>query len=221
MSLSLTSDKRFADVFLPSTAALLLVTTPLAALGLSLGARVGLGAPLLTALLLRRPGALRQILRVAAAAAGVGVSIGFLLLLLRVVAADLQSPALPELGHRGVLGGFLVSVSAAIGEEVWLRLGVMTTLAWLLTKTVGQDNLTPRIAWAAILVSALAFGAIHLPQLAAAGAATVFGVTGTMFGNAIVGIACGWLFWKFGIISAIAAHFAIDIVLHVLPALLS
>ncbi len=220
MSVSFTSDKRFADVFLPSTIALLLVTTPLAALGLSLGSKIGLGAPLLTALLVRRPGALRRILRVAVAAAGVGVSIGFFLLLLRFAAADLHSPALPELGHRGVLGSFLVAVSAAIGEEVWLRLGMMTIVAWLLTRIFGQDKLTSRITWAAILASALVFGAIHLPQLAAAGAATVIGVTGTMFGNAIVGIACGWLFWKYGIISAIAAHFAIDIVLHVLPALL-
>jgi membrane protease YdiL (CAAX protease family) len=81
--------------------------------------------------------------------------------------------------------------------------------------------LTPRIAWTAIAVSALVFGAIHLPQLAGAGAATSFGITATMLGNIVVGIACGWLFWKYGIISAIAAHFAIDVVLHVFPALLS
>jgi len=154
-----------------------------------------------------------------ALAAGIGLSLGAFLWLLRLVTADLQPPELPDLGHRGVAGGLLVSISAAIGEEVWLRLGVMTILASILVRALGQHNLTPRIAWTAIVISALAFGAIHLPQLAAAGAATSFGVTGTMLGNTLVGIVCGWLFWKRGIISAIAAHFAIDVVLHVFPAL--
>ncbi len=221
VSVSFTSDKSFAEIFLPSTIALLLVTTPLAALGLFLGSRIGLGAPVLTALLIRSPGALRQLARVTALAAGIGFSIGLFLWLLRLATMDLQPPELPDLGHRGVAGGLLVSISAAVGEEVWLRLGVMAILAWILVRALGQQDLTPGIAWTAIAVSALAFGAIHVPQLAAAGAATSFGITGTMLGNTLVGIACGWLFWKHGIISAIAAHLAVDVVLHVIPALLS
>ena len=221
VSVSFTSDQNFAEIVLPSTIALLLVTTPLAGLGLSLGSRIGLGAPLLTVLLMRSPGALRQVASVTALAAGIGLLIGLFLWLLRLATADFQPPELPNLGHRGVTGGILVSISAAIGEEVWLRLGVMTVLSWILVRAIGQHDLTPRIAWTAIVVSALAFGAIHLPQLAAAGAATSVGITGTMLGNTLVGIACGWLFWKHGIISAIAAHFAIDVILHVMPALLS
>jgi hypothetical protein len=221
VSVSFTTDESFAEIFLPSAIALLLVSTPLAALGLYLGSGIGLGAPLLTALLKRSPGALRQVVRITALAAGIGFTIGLALCLLRLAAVDLQSPELPDLGHRGVTGGLLVSISAAIGEEVWLRLGVMTILSWFLVRARGQHDLTPRIAWTAIAVSALAFGAIHLPQLAAAGAATSFGIAGTMLGNTLVGIACGWLFWKHGILSAIAAHFATDVVLHVIPALLS
>ena len=169
---------------------------------------------------MRSPGALRQVARVTALAAGIGLPLGLLLWLLRLATADLLPPELPDLGHRGVSGGLLVSISAAIGEEVWLRLGAMTILSWALVRALGQHDLTPRIAWTAIVFSALAFGAIHLPQLAAAGAATSIGITGTMLGNTLVGIACGWLFWKHGIISAIAAHFVIDVVLHVIPALL-
>ncbi len=170
---------------------------------------------------MRSPGASRQVVRVTTLAAGIGVSLGLFLWLLRLATADIQPPELPDLGHRGVTGGLLVSISAAIAEEVWLRLGVMTILAWILVRSLGHHDLTPRIAWTAIAVSALAFGAIHLPQLMAAGAATSFGIAGTMLGNILVGIACGWLFWKYGIISAITAHFAIDVVLHVVPALLS
>ena len=69
ITVAFTSDLSFAETFLPSTIALLLVTTPLAALGLSLGSRIGLGAPLLTALLVRSPGAFRKIARVTALAA--------------------------------------------------------------------------------------------------------------------------------------------------------
>jgi membrane protease YdiL (CAAX protease family) len=77
-----------------------------------------------------------------------------------------------------------------------------------------------QVAWAAIVLAALAFGAIHLPQLSAAGAASPVGITATMLGNTLVGIICGWLFWQRGLIAAILAHFSIDLVLHVLPTLL-
>lgn len=219
-SVSYTSDRDFTDIFLPSTVALLLITTPLAALGLWLGSKIGLGAPLLTALLARNPGALRQVSKVAALAVVVGLLLGLFLWLLRLATLDYLPPELPALGHRGAVGGLLVSISAAIGEEVWLRLGVMTVLAWLLFRALGGHDLTPRIAWTAILVSALAFGAIHLPQLAAAGAATPVGIAATMLGNILVGVVCGWFFWRHGIMSAIVAHFAVDVVLHVVPALL-
>ena len=220
VTIAYTSDQSFADIFLPSTVVLLIVSTPLAALGLLLGPRIGLGAPLLTALLTRRAGASREAARVAAFSAVIGLSLGLFLWLLRLVTVDWLPPDLPELGHRGAIGGILVSMSAAIGEEVWLRLGVMTILAWLLVRALGRDNLSPGIAWAAIVLSAVAFGAIHLPQLAAAGAASPVGIVATMLGNTVVGIACGWLFWRYGIVAAIMAHFAVDLVLHVIPALI-
>lgn len=218
-SVVFTSDNHFADIFLPSTVALLLVTTPLAALGLWLGSGIGLGTPLLAALLRREPGALRQTLGVTALAVVIGLLVGSFLWLLRIASADYLPPELPALGHRGAVGGLLVSISAAIGEEVWLRLGVMTMLAWLLFRVLGRKALTPGVAWTAILLAAFAFGAIHLPQLAASGAATPVGIIATMLGNSLVGIVCGWFFWRHGILAAIAAHFAVDVMLHVVPAL--
>ena len=219
-SVSYTSTQSFSAILLPSTAALLAVTVPLAALGLWLGTRIGLGTPLLTALLTRSPNARRQLVRDALLAAGLGLSVGMFLWILRIVSAQFLPPDLPELGHRGAVGGLLVSIGAAIGEEVWLRLGVMTTLAWLIMRASGQFVLRPQVAWTAIVIAALGFGAIHLPQLAAAGAANTAGITATMLGNTLVGIVCGWLFWQRGLIAAILAHFSIDFVLHVLPALL-
>lgn len=219
-SVSYTSTQSFSAILLPSTAALLAVTMPLAVLGLWLGTGIGLGTPLLTALLTRSPDAVRELARDTRLAVGLGLFVGLFLWILRIVSAHFLPPDLPELGHRGAVGGLLVSISAAIGEEVWLRLGVMTTLAWLIMRALGQLVLRPQVAWTAIVIAALVFGAIHLPQLAAARAATTIGIAATMLGNTLVGIVCGWLFWQRGLIAAILAHFSIDFVLHVLPALL-
>jgi hypothetical protein len=65
--------------------------------------------------------------------------------MLRIVSVQFLPPELPELGHRGAIGGLLVSISAAIGEEVWLRLGVMTILAWLFLRLLGQSELRPQV----------------------------------------------------------------------------
>lgn len=218
-SVAYTSAAAFDQVWLRSTMALLLVTTPLAALGLRLGSRIGLGTPVLSALLAGRQGALRQFADTAARAAAWGLSVGALLWALRLVTVSYLPPQLPELGHRGVVGGMLVALAAAVGEEVWLRLGFMTIAAALLVRVRQGSGLTPSIAWVAITLAAVAFGAIHLPQLAAAGAATGVGIAATLAGNMLVGVLCGWFFWRHGLLAAMFAHFFVDLVLHVLPAL--
>jgi membrane protease YdiL (CAAX protease family) len=220
-ALSYTATQAFVDIFVPSLIALLAVTAPLAALGLWLGSPIGLGAPLLTALLSRSPGAVRKLVNDARLAMIMGLAVGVFLWALRILTAPYLPPELPALGHRGVVGGLLVSAGAAIGEEVWLRLGVMTILAWILVRVRGDTRLKPGSAWAAIILASVVFSLIHLPQLAAAGAASWAGVLGTIFGNTLVGIIFGWLYWRRSLVAAIAAHFSVDLVLHVFPALVT
>jgi membrane protease YdiL (CAAX protease family) len=95
----------------------------------------------------------------------------------------------------------------------------MTILAWLISRMFGHSELRPQVAWAAIVMASLAFGAIHLPQLAAAAAATPIGIAATILGNSLVGVVCGWLYWQRGLVAAILAHLSVDLVLHVVPAL--
>lgn len=196
-----------------------ILTVPPAALGLRLGAPFGLGAPLLTDLLQRRSGSVARFGREAILAIPLGLGIGVVLLILRMATEHHLPPSLPAFGHRGVVGGLLASAGAAVAEEVWIRLGVMTVFVWLFARAFRYSEVRPAVAWSANVFAALAFGLLHLPQLAQYGGATPIGISGTMLGNGIVGVACGWLYWRRSLLAAMMGHFAVDLVLHVLTAL--
>lgn len=59
---------------------------------------------------------------------------------------------------------------------------------------------------------------MHVPQLVAAGAASLLSVSGTVLGNTLVGTFYSWLYWRHSLIAAILGHFSVDVVLHVLTA---
>jgi membrane protease YdiL (CAAX protease family) len=68
----------------------------------------------------------------------------------------------------------------------------------------------------AIVLAALLFGASHLPAAHAAGLlGTPLLAARVVLLNAVVGIACGGLLWKYGLEHAMLAHFCADAVLHV------
>ena len=96
-----------------------------------------------------------------------------------------------------------------ITEELLLRWGFMTALVWLGWRFVQRRSGATRasILWTAIVVSAIVFGIGHLPA-----AYLVVGhldaplVLLTVTGNALFGILFGFLFWRYGLESAIVAH---------------
>jgi hypothetical protein len=186
--------------------------------GLYLGPKVGLGAPLLRARLSGRPvgDELRETVRpavplgVAAAVAIVALDIGF-------GAAGVSIPAgsvdQPELWKRA-----LASLYGGITEELLLRFGLMTLLVWLSTFVVGEDGPADGAVRAAIVVTALAFGAGHLGTLASITDPTPLLVVRTVLLNAIGGVVFGWLYWRRGIEAAMVAHLTADLTLHVIVA---
>lgn len=218
---SSTNSKDFQSIVLPSIAMLCLVTLPLAGIGLWLGRQIGLGIPTLSALYLKEPGSWKGLFDDAKIAIVWGLLLGGLLVLVRVLTEPYLPPELPAYGHRGVVGGLLVSVGAAVGEEVWFRLGLMTILTWLLMRLLGHRDLRPGVAWTIILVTSLGFGLAHLPQLQSYGAGSSLGIAGTIFGNTVVGMLYGWCYWRRGLVAAIIAHFSVDVALHVIPAIFS
>jgi hypothetical protein len=194
------------------------------AAGLWLGPRVGLGAPDLRDLLLQLPGAWTRISRRLGVAAVSGALAGVLVLALEIA---VFAPRLPiDIGAErgGAISpwlGFLASFYGGIDEEVLLRLGLMTLLVWLGARLTRAERPGPAVLWAANLLAAVLFGLGHLPATAALVALTPIVVVRAVVLNGLVGLLCGWLYWRQGFVAAVAAHFCGDLVLHVLaPALL-
>jgi hypothetical protein len=116
--------------------------------------------------------------------------------------------------------GLLASFYGGIGEELQLRLFLMTLLTWLAWKLLARARPSPPplAAWIAIVLAALVFAAGHLPAAAQIWPLDATVVFRTLSLNAIVGVPCGWLFYRHGLEHAMAAHFSADIVLHVASA---
>ena len=76
------------------------------------------------------------------------------------------------------------------------------------------------VYWVAIAISALLFGAGHLPAAAHVWGLDAIVVFRTVALNAIAGLFFGWLYWKRGLEMAVLGHFSADIVLHVLAPLI-
>jgi len=182
-------------------------------LGLRLGGRVGLGAPLLRA----RPGTppgWTWLLPAVCIGLGFGAFAAVSLWALQALSllpGDLWSEA-----QRAPWKGILVSVSAAIKEEILLRFGLMTLLVWIFARLTPRESAGPGAVWAGNIVAALLFGAAHLPAAASVTTLTAAVVAVALVFNAIAGVTFGWLYWRRGILAAIVAHFSADIVLQVL-----
>ena len=211
-------EQSFQSIILPSILFISLITIPLGGLGIWLGSKVGLGTPLLAALMRKQSGTIYKLIKDAGLAIMLGFTIGGMLVLIRIVSEPYLPSELPAFGHRGVIGGLFVSAGAAVGEEVWFRLGLMTILVWFVARLFGHQETCPIVAWPIIILVSIGFGLAHLPQLMSYGAGSPFAILGTIIGNSMVGILCGWCYWRRSLIAAMIAHFSVGIVIHVFPA---
>jgi hypothetical protein len=186
-------------------------------LGLYLAAPYGLDAPWLRAWVYRRPRdpARRPHWWLAAL---LGTVAGLL-----VIGLSVLGPR-PDAGHAeaaiSAWRGALASFYGGIVEEVLLRLLPIAALVWLLARC-NRRVARPWMFVLAIVLAALLFGVGHLP------AAHAIGIAGTpllaariVLLNAVVGITCGGLFWKYGLEHAMLAHFCADLMLHVVSPLI-
>jgi hypothetical protein len=199
----------------------LFISSGAIAVGLSLGKQIGLGAPILQDWVAGDPNASRRFRGEAPIAIGVGLVIGIVLtLLLTVVAPLLPHPKAP-ITHPSPWQGLLASISAGVNEEIWLRLGLMTFVAWVVTRISGGKNVGPVAGWTSIILATLIFGALHLPQASMLMGLNLPVIVLVLAANGLAGIAFGWLYWRRSLIAAMLAHFATDVILHVLAPALS
>ncbi len=206
-----------------------------ALIGLFLAKRIGLGAPILEEFFARDPSALLRVRDRIKAFLVPSIVLGVVASLL-IIALDVFvfAPALKaELGiaasalsaqssaKPAAWQGFLASFYGGIDEEVLLRLFLMTLLAWLgkLISHTPEGKPTAIVFWVANILAAILFGLGHLPATAMLMPLTPLVIVRAVVLNGFVGLACGYLYWKHGLESAMLSHFSADIVLHVLFAI--
>lgn len=173
--------------------------------GVRLAPAVGLHAPLFEAAAMPRPFVAPALGPPLLAGLVAGVPGGCLL-----YASLRSSPdALRNLSQRFNPPLFGRVLYGGLTEEVLLRWGVMTALVWLAWRFLQgrRGPVRPALVWIAIVASAFVFGLGHLPLaftlVGRLDPAIVMFVTGL---NTAFGVIFGYLFWRWGLESAMIAH---------------
>lgn len=144
-----------------------------------------------------------------------GLLVGVFLFALNTFGPDawvaIQARYYPSLITRLLYGG--------ITEELLLRWGFMSAVTWLLWRILQHRGGSPHaaIVWLGIVVSAIAFGVGHLPAVGATlGGLDTNIIVFIVGGNAISGTVFGWLYWRYGLESAMVAHAVAHLVNYLL-----
>lgn len=195
-----------------------LVLWPLGWLGLRLGRSLGLDSPLVRVWLTGSPAPpvpRRRWLGIALLGCLGGLAILGLDILFQPWMPDPLAGSAATLPRVDLWKGLLASIYGGITEELWLRLGLMTLIAWTLWRLAARPASPPSwIFGMAIAFSSLLFGLGHLPA-----AAAVWPLTGVVIGrslllNGLLGLVFGVLYWKLGLEAATLAHFCADLALR-------
>lgn len=102
--------------------------------------------------------------------------------------------------------GLLVGVLyGGVTEEILMRWGLISTLAWGLWALTGKRRVGPALMVASLLTAA-AFGAAHLPALAAQIELNDVIVMRTLFLNGVAALVYAWVYWRFHLEAAMVSH---------------
>lgn len=184
-------------------------------LGLAAARRVGTGAPVLDGTVASSLAARRFAISVA-----IGLACGAVVLAVLVYGLVPIEPALAT-RLRARIGApswlpWVLAVESSILEEFVLRLFLLSSLAWLLAR--GWRNVRAPVSavasWSAITVSSLVFAAVHLPAWLATTDPNAILIASVLTLNGVAGMVLGYLYWRWGIESALLAHFAADMVVQ-------
>lgn len=117
----------------------------------------------------------------------------------------------PALGLK-----LVASLYGASNEEVLMRL-FLVSLFIKIFSILFKKNKSNFSIYLSIFLSAILFGAGHLPTMASITELTPLVVTRTLALNGLGGLEFGWLYWRKSLLSAMIAHGITDIVFAFLP----
>jgi hypothetical protein len=184
-------------------------------LGLAAARRVGTGAPILDGTVATPLAARRLAISLAVGAACGAVVVAVLVYGLVPIEPALATRLRARIGAPSWLP-WALAVESSILEEFVLRLFLLSSLAWLLARGWRNDHasVSPVASWSAITASSLVFAAVHLPAWLATTNPTAVLIASVLILNGVAGMVLGYLYWRWGIESALLAHFAADMVVQ-------
>jgi hypothetical protein len=188
-----------------------------AAAGVWLGKKVGLGSGL-RELVSGTPGCWKHVLLTLVPGTLVGLTLGGLQLISQNVTP--KDALVPELNNPNTFEWLLRCLSAALTEEIAFRFGLISFFVWIIRAIVKRPAIHGPSLWIGNLVSALVFAAAHFPQLEL----QRYGLSlliPFVVASSCVGMIMGWLYMRYGLVSAIAAHLVADLMLYVIPRLVA
>jgi len=153
-----------------------------------------------------------------------GVAVGVLVLALEMV---VFFPHLPpplqalDAGSVALWKRLLVGLFyGGIVEELFFRFFLLSLFVWLLGFVWRSPDGRPSAAafWTANLLAALLFALGHLPGTSAVAPLTALLVTRALVLNGLVGMTCGYLFWRRGLEAAMFVHMGFHLVWQLLGA---
>lgn len=96
-----------------------------------------------------------------------------------------------------------------VSEEIFMRWGLMTFFVWLGWRILQHSDGAPSSStvWTSIIASAVIFGAGHLPvTYRLQGHLTGAAILSVIAGGTTFGIVAGYLYWRYGLESAMICH---------------
>jgi hypothetical protein len=176
-------------------------------IGLTLGGRIGLGAPFLEGQISKGE---------RARWAGRAIALAFLFAILSIPLLLPFNLGGERVDYPASWRIFLAAIDAGVQEEIFSRLFLVTLFAWLgaFLRRDAEGRPARAIIWIAILVAGLLFGWAHIDDevLNPEFHASVIEYASIMAAATLLGIGLGWLYWKQGLECAILAHFLVDAV---------
>jgi hypothetical protein len=184
-------------------------------LGLLLAQRNGFDCPLVRAWVSGKLGPAGRVLAVGWLS---GIAVGVLAVAIEMLAFFPHMPSgLQELDAGSIplwkrlLAGL---VYGGIVEELFFRLFLLSLFVWLLGFVLRTANGQPSVVafWVANLLAARLFALGHLPGTSAVAPITSLLVTRSLLLNGLVGMVCGYLFWRQGLEAAMFGHMGFHLV---------